>query len=167
MLSVTCRRKEALLSGHLGSNQRMKTSLLLLLVGNIQNPTVISHQGSSLFGSCCVSGSVKVSVLFPGLLPDWPPQLRRFFCVFLLPLLPQRALAPNTECPRPWLVPILPWFVKSPSWLESHLSINKLLAIRKASIGTDSKILAQQKSFGWFQASLPLLSPPPSPTSCK
>lgn len=166
MLPATCRRKEVLLSGHRGSNPCIKTSLLLLLVGNIQNPTVISHQGSFLYGSQCVSSSVKISVW--GSCQTGHPQFqaspRCFFCVFPTPW---TTLAPNTECLRPWLVPILPQFAKSSSWLESCLSTNKLFAIKKARIGTGSKILARQKSFGWFQKSLPLLSPPPSPTSCK
>lgn len=165
MLSVTCRRRELLLPGHPRSNLRIKTSLLLLLVGDIQNPTVTSHQGSFLFGSWCISGSVEVSVCGSwGSCQTGHPQPRCFFCVFLVP---QIALAPNAERSRPWLVPILPWFAKSPSWLESHLSINKLLAKIKARIGTDRKILAQQKLFGYFQISLPLLSPLPSPTFCK
>lgn len=165
MLSVTWRRKEVLLSCNHGSNLRIKTSLLLLLVGNIQNPTVISHQGSFLSGSRCVSGSVKVSVCGSwGSCQTGHPQLRCFFCVFPIP---QTVLTPNAECLELWLVPTLPWFAKSSSWLESHLSINKLLAIKKARTRTDSKIWAQQKSFGWFQTSLSLLSLPPSPTSCK
>lgn len=130
-------RKE-LLSGHPESNLRIKTSLLLLLVRNIQNPTVISHQGRFPFDSWCVSDSVKVS-----LCGSWSScqtrcaQFRCFFCVFPIP---QTALASKAECPRPWLELIIPWFAKLSSWFESHLSINKLLAIIKVRIGTESKI---------------------------
>lgn len=74
-----------------------------------------------------IHGSMKV--LARGsleLLPDWPPNSDA--SSVLLPLLPQTALAPNAERLRPWLVATLPWFAKSPSQLESHLSIKKYLS---------------------------------------
>lgn len=165
MLSVTCRRKEVLLSGHPACNLGIKPSLFLLLVGYIWKPTGISHQESSLFGSwmsmMCFWFNESLSVWLPGALP---PQLICVFCAFLLPLLPPRALAPIVKCLRPWFVAILPWLAKSPSRLESHLSIKNLSNYKSEERDREQSMRHSKSRLDSFKSHYPFC---PSCTPCK
>lgn len=155
---MTCRRKEVLLSGHPRNNLRIKTSLLLLLVGTSKPPLLsLTKEVFSLAHDVFLVQWKSPGAPARLAIPHWC-----FFCV--LPI-PQTALAPSAECLRPWLVPMLPWFAKLSSCLESHLSINKLPATIKARIATDSKYWHSRSHLDGFKhhcpffPCLPLLPP--------
>lgn len=137
MLSVTCRRKEVLLSGHPGKQPMHQNQAPSPVSGEHPKPhCYLSPRKFSLWLMMCFWFSESLSVWLLGLLPDLPYPTQT-----LLPCLPHSTDSPGSQC----------WIPRALVGANTPLVCKVILMTGEPSLNKQTLSYNKSKDRGWQQ----------------